>query len=396
MTTTFGSNLVEFNDFNIENMKDFDFSGKHDVSGPRNPDSYQVLMEYGYPDANNKLEYSRLRVEMPRFNTYKGIQDHKQFVGKPAIAVRFDMKNPEHVAFVGEFGTLYEYNRRGQHLSDEPKPSTGVLSQLYDWSVRQYGRHLAKMDGRNPDDADDADYFEATKHVTKDMFYYRRKYTAADEKAGKGKKGEIIPGADPMKFFKLLAYTEMNDDGTQKPTKYTNFLMPNGEKIDMRYLYDKSFDFTGVLSFRRIYIGARKSVTMELTDVLINQFHVTEQGLSRTANHLLTKNAKANPEEADLVARQFAEMRGLAEGTANTEEDTHDKPQFADVDVDETKEEHDEEAPGEIPEETPEDAPESSPKDHDKKRRRARDDDSEDEKPTRRRRRDRTEDQEAD
>lgn len=332
MATEKTTTYIKYNEFDVDNMKDFDFNGKWDVSGSKNPDSFQILMEYNYGNKDS-YETSRLKIKMPQLSTSRGITDHKEFIGKPAIAVRFDMKNTEHATFVGKFGTKYEYDRRGRHVSEDLVPSTGVLSQLYDWSIRSYGRHLAKRDGRNPDDADDADYFEATKQISKDMFYYRRKYTAVDEKSGKGKKGELIPDADPMKFFKLLSYTGLDDSGNPLPTKYTNFMMPNGTKVDITDLYGRGFEFTGVLSFRRIYIGARKSVTMELTDVLIHKFYVNEQGISKVLGRLLTENMEENPDEADSVAKQYEEMKG----SVRIASDFQHESKCSDVDVFKTK-----------------------------------------------------------
>lgn len=305
---------------------------KWDVSSKKAGTAYQIAMDYNYPKSSDDDEtiQKRLMIKTPRLTTSRGIQDHKEFVGKPAICVRFDLKNPEHKHFIGEFGTKYEYDRKGNHVDKEHTPSTGVLSSLYDWSIYQIGRHIAKLDDR--DDPDDNDFFEATKMISKNMFFYRRKYTKKDAEEGNGKCGEIVPGADPLKFFKLQAYTGMDDTGKPLPTKYTDFMMASGKQVPISFLYDKSFDFTGVLSFRRIYLGARNSVTMELTHCIIHKFNESISGISRITSRLLTENKESNPEEADLVEKQYAEMLGKSSQEVTKSVLSRDVDRFANDD----------------------------------------------------------------
>lgn len=323
-----GPIYVDFSDFNTANMVNPTLEGKKwDVSSKKAGTAYQLLMEYNYLNDDNEVK-RRLAIKTPRFTTYKGCQDHKEFIGKPAIKVRLDLKNSEHKEFVGEFGSKYEFDRKGNPVDNDRTPSTGCLSSLYDWSIENVGAHIAKLDGR--DEADDSDFFEATKMISKDAFYYRRKYTKQDAAKGEGKFGELVPGADPIKFFKLMAYTGMDDTGKPLPTKYTNFVMASGKEVPHTFLYDKSFDFTGVLSFRRIYLGARNSVTMEFTHCIIHKFNETSSGLSRIASKLLTENKEHNPEEADMVEQQYAEMVGKQNLTPKKEVVGRDVDRFAD------------------------------------------------------------------
>lgn len=291
------------------NHKDFKKESLSSTKGPQPAnvpegvaDASEIAINYMYPTDEKEVE-SRLIIECPTFKTQRGIEPPKVFAGgsgkgKPAIATIFDLEDPDQKNFVGSFGNKHEYKKVKGSVErvhkDYIEPS-GILGSIYDWCVEQYAKYLILQD--DPESTEDPgllEYREASNKINiKDFIYFRR------HKDGEFK-DQIVEGANPLKFFKLLSYAV----GTPEENS-AKFYLPDGTRIDNKTLYGKSFSYTPFISFRRIFISEKVSVTIDLIEAVIVDFFESTHGISARSSRLIQHMKASDPEQAAVIAEKY-------------------------------------------------------------------------------------------
>lgn len=278
----------------------------------------EIPIEYMYPLEGAEDVQARLIMECPMMRTTaKGIQPPKSFAGstngKPAVQVVFDKTNPEHMAFVGSFGNQYEYTEdddgRTVQAHKNPVKATGCLGKIRDWCIYQYATYLASLKGRSTPSPKQLE--EAEKKMLKKFFWLKRLHDDGPLK------GQVDEDSSPMRYFKLMTYRP----GTPEESR-AKFCLPDGTKVDMAILYGRCFVWTPFLSFRRIFDGAKFSVTMEVTEAIINDFIEVVTGMPIRSSRLVERLSKENPDQAALVAEKYRLLQEGAQapnGTASAQ-----------------------------------------------------------------------------
>lgn len=301
---------VNFKDFNKELLST---KGPVNTSVPEGvAPAKEIAINYLYPIAGEKDVEARLIIECPVLKTSRGIVPPKLANvgnGKPAIAVSFDVdENDDHKLFVGSFGTKFDYvydKKSGSYQPpSDPKDSTGVLGSIYDWCILQYAKYNANIDtgGIGGEEPGAPDYNNAVKEIGKDSFFHRRRHASGENK------GRLIDGAKPMKFFKLMTYRP----GTAEEN-CAKFYLPNKDRVSPEMLRNQSFVFIPFLSFRRIFIGEKVSVTMEMTECVIIDILESVQNIPTRSNKLIDRLYSENPKMAEQIAEKFALMKNQSE-----------------------------------------------------------------------------------
>jgi hypothetical protein len=304
------------------NFKDFNKNSLSSGKGPqpaRVPDgvgrSTEIPINYMYINDEGKESESRLIIEGPLLTTKKGIEPPKQFSsgtgkGKPAIPVIFDLSDPDQAHFVGGFGNKHEYRKvKGgiERVHEDFVSPFGVLGSIYEWCIDQYARYLVLEDGGKKDDEPGMlEYRDASIKINTKDFFYQRVHKDGDLK------GKIVEDSNPLKFFKLLTYAP----GTPEEN-LAKFYLPDGTKLDNTTLFGKSFSFRPFISFRRIFISEKVSVTVELTEAVVTDFHESMQGISIRSSRLIQRMKESDPEQAALVAEKYRLLMG--DNTSHTE-----------------------------------------------------------------------------
>lgn len=272
----------------------------------------EIAINYLYSIDGEKDVDARLVIQCPEMKTSKGIVPPKLAGianGKPAIQVSFDVdENPDHNLFIGSFGTKYDYvfdKKAGSYQPpSNPKDSTGVLGSIYDWCVLQYAKYCANREtgGTGNEEPGPPDYIDAVKEISKDFFFHRRRHTEGENK------GRLVEGAKPIKFMKLMTYRP----GTAEEN-CAKFYLPNKERVPAEFLRDRAFVFIPFLSFRRIFVGEKVSVTMEITESVIVDLLESVQGISIRSGKLIDQLYSGNPKMAEQIAEKFALMKDQTE-----------------------------------------------------------------------------------
>lgn len=303
---------VKFSDFDAKRLTT---SGARPAKVPEGKGSAtEFPIEYMFPLEGSEADVSaRLVMECPMMrSTAKGIQppkaagDKSAEEGKPAIQVVFDRTNPEHMTFVGTFGNQYEYTeddegRTVQIHKENPIKATGCLGTIRDWCIYQYAVYLASLKGKSTPGP--KQFEEAEAKLLKKIFWMKRLHDEGPLK------GQVDEDSSPMRYFKLMTYRP----GTPEESR-AKFCLPDGTKVDPKLLAMKCFLWTPFLSFRRIYDGATFSVTMEVTEAVINDFIETSVGMPIRTSRLVDRLSKENPDQAAMVAEKY---RLLQEGTSS-------------------------------------------------------------------------------
>lgn len=268
--------------------------------------AYEIPILYQYDTGDGKHTAERFTLECPKFKARKGVVPPMKIgtgdaKGKPAIQVAIDRLNdPDHAVFAGTLGNKHEYGKsKGRAIRKYPdyEAPSGVLGTIYDWSVNQYAKYLMDRDDVSKEEREDEDTLisylaQATDPkmgITRKMFYTEV-----------GKDGEAFKDNIALKFFKLMCFMP----GTAEENM-ARFYTPDGSRIPVKNLYGQSFEFIPFLSFRRIWIGEKVSVTMEITEAVITDIFESTSGISDRSSRLIERIVSGNPEKAAEVAEKF-------------------------------------------------------------------------------------------
>lgn len=309
---------VHFKDFDRQRLTTVGIKVANSPMGT----AYEIPIEYKYPLGDDQKDVqSRLVIECPKFRANKGIKKpmltDKQKIGegKPALCSVFDIYNNEdHKLFAGTFGNhrLYEENEDGitELVDPNPKESTGVLASIRDFCVEEYAKYLLKQSKKAKSEPTKQNYIDAEKVIQKKFFYFER------EIDNSGDSDRKIEDSKPIKYFKLMTYKP----GTQEENSAKAYL-PDGNRIDLKELYGITFEYTPFLSFRRIWIGEKVSVTMEVTEFVINDIFDTPLLMTKRASALISRLQEENPNQAEIVAKKYKLMlEGKTKDTGDVSE----------------------------------------------------------------------------
>lgn len=303
--------IVHFSDFDSDRLAT---TGPKPAKMPEGKGSAdQISVDYLYPSGQEGLPdiQERLVIETPIFRTNRGIQSPQDANGKPAIPVTFDMMNKDHVLFLGSFGNKYEYTEdeegRTLPVHSEPELPSGVLGSIYGWAIEQVAAYIALK--AKKDKVTNKHYEEAASKIPQSGFWY--KPPIGDD--GKTRY---------LKYFKLMSFHPGQPDENS-----AKFYLPNGTMVNPKDFYNRGFEFSGVLSFRRIFLGPKWSVTMELTDILIHDIFDSSGGISGRSAAMIERMNAHNPGKADAVAQKYKElMEHSLGGTINSDPTDPPKP----------------------------------------------------------------------
>lgn len=298
--------------------------------------AYEIVPQWVYDmgEGEKPIE-SRLNIEGPSFRAPRGIQPPKAMgggdaaKGKPAIQVVFRMDNPDHVLFAGTLGTKHEYrSKKGvtARVNEDFKEPDGCMGLLYDWSIENYARFLAQQDAKDdpdmdPNEIDISHYARAAdpkNGITRKMFYYERM-----------EDGKVVEGSNPTKFFKIMSFRPGSPDENM-----AKFTLANGEKADIKKLYGQGMEFTPFICYRRIFIGEKVSVTMEITEAVITELFDTQGIVPVRSSRLIERLSKEDPSRADEVASKY---KALCDGEpVKLNDNPVEKTSGCKVDIEET------------------------------------------------------------
>lgn len=296
---------VKFNEFEIERVVTPGFTRVKNNNGT---EADQMLINYLYPIEGEDDIEARLVIEMPSLRTATGIQPAKKYgdetdsgPGKPAIQVTLKRdSNPAHRLFAGTLGNKHEYTedddgRKVRVHEDFTEPS-GVLGQLYDWSITQYATHLGKT-SKKPHDVPTLSDFEKASDpktgIQRKNFYYER--TDDD--------GNYIPDANPVKFFKIMCFKP----GTPAE-RMAKFILCNETEINPKDLYNQGFEFDGFLGFRRLYSGEKPTVQMEIIEAVVTDLFEVKSQLPLRCSRLIQQKYKGDDERIAATVAKYNDL----------------------------------------------------------------------------------------
>jgi hypothetical protein len=263
--------------------------------------AHAIPINYRYPVDGDKDVESKLIIECPSFTSRNGLQAPKfgSVGGKPAFQVSIKRDDPDHQIFAGTLGNKHEYKTKKGTIERVNEPyvePSGVLGSIYDWCVTEYAKFLVVADGDKLEDLDIAHYKAASDPKTgiqRKMFYFER----LDDD------GSIMKDSNHVKFFKTLSYKP----GTQEEN-LAKFYLPDGSRVDNSKLYNQGFECTPFLSFRRIFIGEKISVTMEVCEAVITDLLDSHSEVSFRSSRFIERMAKTDPSKAEEVAQKYKSL----------------------------------------------------------------------------------------
>lgn len=312
------------------NFKDFDPSrlvtkGPMGASTPAGPNTATAIsIDYMYPMSSGDDVQARLVIECPEFQTDEGIAPPQSFAGNqgknPSVKVNFDLENKDHYDFVGTFGDR----------SDETNPPTGVLGPIYAWCIEQVAKFQSK---KNKKPLSDAHYMMAEEMISQKNFYYIPRYRDGE------KAGEIIEGANPTKYFKLLSFAPGTPD-----ENVAKFCLLDETRPPLSQLQGLRFKFIPLLSFRRIFLGQNNTVQMEISEAVVTEI------LGRSTSHggsvpvrsrgIIDRLKTHDPSAAARLTAQYKELRSDMSATDSPPRDFPTVTEFKIDDIEEAKVNH--------------------------------------------------------
>lgn len=276
--------------------------------GPNVTDEFmEIRFEYRYQLLGTDDVQAKFCIVCPQMtSTPQGIQPPRAYKGvvaegsKPSVQVAFDMKNPDHVTFIGDFGNQYEFTEdeegRTVPVHKDSKKGTGFMGTFRDWCIFQYALYLASKKGRTTPSSKNLE--EAEAKIEKKFFWV---YSNHRDGELKGQPDPI--NGTPMRYFKLLNYKP----GTPEENT-AKFTLPDKTKVDSKILYGRQFVWTPILSGRRIYEAKTFAVQMEVGEAVINDIlEKVPRGVSvpMRTSRLVERISKDNPEQAAMIAAKY-------------------------------------------------------------------------------------------
>lgn len=308
MATTKGL-YVSYNQFDKSMMADTPHREAAVPEGMGKAD--EIPIDYMYEIPNDEPLTARLIVETPVMRASRGVAKPKVFGtdvgnGKPSIPVHFDMMNPDILKFVGRFGNEYEFHEDDEgrlvRIHENPTEGSGVLGYLHSWCIHRLAQYLAIKKGKGSTPTN-RQLDESHNLIQKKLFFYQR-----DEES------------NPSKFFKLMTYRPNTPE-----ENFCKFYLPNGQQVHYTKFYDRPFEFTGFLSFRRIFVGEKISVTMELTEVVIHDILESAPSIPQRSARVIERIRESNPEQIDIVTKKYM-MLTQSSDEPSTEEPSKPTP----------------------------------------------------------------------
>lgn len=253
----------------------------------------EILYRYNISGDPKNLKNEFFRFRTPEFTSDKnGIIPATANQG-PVIKVNFDMSDRNQRKFVGDFGNQYEYHEDDDGILNRVQeiftPASGCLGKIWEFSVESYANY--EKDKKKLPKCTPRIYQRATDMVTKRNIVF----IPHDEN------GNVIPGKNPSKYFKLRNYHPGQPD-----ENICKFNLSNGIPILAEILHGRQFVFSAILYVQRIFIGKQTSVQMQFTSIIVFQImeKVTSY-LSTGDRELCQKEQEENPERAAKLIDQM-------------------------------------------------------------------------------------------
>jgi len=227
------------------------------------PQSYsQIVLGYDYSTTDRK-QTDDLRIEGCEMTTSFGVQSKagsKPGSMEHSVMCAFDMGNTDHAKFIECMNRLH----------------FGCSHVLFTQkgAVKMYNFKVEDAEGtglKNP------------------------VYRPRDEVTG-----EPIEGRKPSMFFKLFCR------GKPPLGEQTLFTGPDGKVIPWTFLQNVEMKFIPLIHVKRIYIGSKASIQMEIVSAIVTSIHARNTTTQQTATLQRLQHERAGL--ADTVAAQLAKL----------------------------------------------------------------------------------------
>lgn len=254
------SKKINFKNVNLNNIVR---SSKIEEGGKGTNYSFQEIgLSYIYDEGDGDDEFA-FKVEGPEMTSIFGIKT-EMFMGKrvSSIFVKFDLENPDHVAFIKLTEGIHEVL---VEMVCKKKTSFKVLANKKDDSVKDEFKPLIFSDPKN-----------LTTRST---------------------------------FFKIVDF-EYIDEGEKKFSK-AKFTGVNRKELDWeKYLTGKQLTFIPIFTFRRIFVSSTsRTIQFEISSAIVSSIRPSKP--SNPDNDIINKMQEQNPNAADDFERELEEIERM-------------------------------------------------------------------------------------